>query len=149
MFLSIRTLWYWTFINYLFVCKKLKKSGQTHFNQLDFNTNLTLSTGSLILHMMNSFLGDKAFQNGVSAYITRFSYNNSEQDDLWASLTEAAKPLRVLPDHTSVKDIMDTWTLQTGFPVVQVKRQGGNLTVSQVTIFCPRRSYYVVTLKVY
>lgn len=34
----------------------------------------------------------------------------------------------------SVKEIMDTWTLQTGYPVITVKRnyENHNVTVSQV-----------------
>lgn len=83
--------------------------------------------------MMNSFLGEDVFRSGVSNYLKKFSYSNSEQDDLWASLTAAAEGRQVLPaGGVTVKDIMDTWTLQSGYPVIKVQREGGRLTASQV-----------------
>lgn len=41
---------------------------------------------------------------------------------MWFALTEQAHKDGVLSENVSVKEIMDTWTLQTGFPVVTVIR---------------------------
>lgn len=49
-------------------------------------------------------------------------FNNTVQDDLWESLTEAAHNQTSLDPSITVKEIMDTWTLQKGFPVIQVER---------------------------
>ena len=49
-------------------------------------------------------------------------YAAAEQDDLWQYLTEQAHRDGSLPNDLSVKKIMDTWTLQMGFPVVTVTR---------------------------
>ena len=49
-------------------------------------------------------------------------YRNAEQDDLWSHLTSAAHDDESLPEDMSVKEIMDTWTLQMGYPVVHVER---------------------------
>lgn len=48
------------------------------------------------------------------------SYSSAEQDDLWRFLTAEANTGQLLPRNISVKDIMDTWTLQVGFPVVSI-----------------------------
>ena len=40
----------------------------------------------------------------------------AEQDDLWHYLTEQAHRDKTLPEDLTVKIIMDTWTLQMGFP---------------------------------
>ena len=48
--------------------------------------------------------------------------SNAEQDDLWESLTEVAHLKRSLDASLSVKKIMDTWTLQMGYPVINVQR---------------------------
>ena len=53
-------------------------------------------------------------------------YAAAEQDDLWQYLTEQAHKDGSLPNDLSVKQIMDTWTLQMGFPVVTVKRDYAN-----------------------
>ncbi|KAG8253900.1 hypothetical protein J6590_019565 [Homalodisca vitripennis] len=92
---------------------------------------ISYSKGSLLVHMMSYFLGKDVFRSGINKYLKRFEYHNAEQDDLWESLTTEANISSVLPTNLSVKDIMDTWTLQTGYPVVLIKREGGRITVSQ------------------
>ena len=49
-------------------------------------------------------------------------YKAAEQDDLWHHLTMQAHSDGTLPNDVTVKQIMDTWTLQMGFPVVNVER---------------------------
>ena len=65
------------------------------------------------------------------------AYQCATQDDLWEVLTEEAHRRGVLDLHVSVKRIMDTWTLQTGFPVVNVIRdyESNSFTISQVRNF--------------
>lgn len=68
------------------------------------------------------------------------SYQCATQDDLWEALTTQAHRDGVLDKTVTVKQIMDTWTLQTGFPVVTVVRDynnsssNGRITVSQVSV---------------
>lgn len=83
---------------------------------------ISYSKGSVIIRMMHKFLGEKSFQDGVSNYLKKHEYANAKQDDLWNALTEVAHSNQVLPNDISVKDIMDTWTLQVGYPIVHVRR---------------------------
>lgn len=64
-------------------------------------------------------------------------FQAAEQDDLWRFLTEQAHKDNKLSKDVTVKDIMDTWTLQMGFPVVNVQRnyETNTATVSQVRLF--------------
>ena len=90
--------------------------------------------GSSIIRMMANFLGMETFKNGVSNYLKKHKYGNAKQDDLWDSLTMSAHTDRVLNDNITVKEIMDTWTLQMGFPVVHVHRNyclDNAITISQ------------------
>lgn len=48
--------------------------------------------------------------------------SNAKQDDLWEELDAQARRDGNLPDDLNLKTIMDTWTLQKGFPVVHVSR---------------------------
>ena len=50
------------------------------------------------------------------------AFKAAEQDDLWHYLTQQARLDGTLPSELTVKTIMDTWTLQMGFPVVNVTR---------------------------
>lgn len=83
---------------------------------------ISYSKGSVIIRMMHKFLGEKSFQDGVSSYLMRHEYGNALQDDLWTALTEVAHDNQILPRDMSVKDIMDTWTLQVGYPIIEVRR---------------------------
>ncbi len=63
-------------------------------------------------------------------------YKNTVHTDLWESLTENA--VGMLPENSTVQDIMDEWVVSSGFPVVHVLRSynDGNKSVlfSQVDI---------------
>lgn len=82
--------------------------------------------GASLIRMMNHFLTNDVFKRGLSKYLKRHKFSSTEQDDLWAALTEQAHEDMVMSKNMSVKTIMDTWTLQTGFPVINVKRDYNN-----------------------
>nr|XP_027223195.1 aminopeptidase N-like [Penaeus vannamei] len=86
-----------------------------------------------IVRMMTYFLGESTFRRGLNSYLNTFAYTNAEQDDLWEHLTAAAHRDRKLPESLTMKTIMDTWTLQKGFPVIKVARSpdGTSAQVSQ------------------
>ena len=72
--------------------------------------------------MMANFLGMETFKKGVSNYLWDHAFKNAQQDDLWYYLTAQAHKDHAFPLEIAIKDVMDTWTLQMGFPVVHVKR---------------------------
>ncbi|XP_064119504.1 aminopeptidase N-like [Macrobrachium nipponense] len=88
---------------------------------------ITYSKGASLVRMMEHFLTNRIYKQGLIKYIKDFQFKAASQDDLWQYLDEAAQG--TLP--ASVKDIMDTWTLQMGFPVLTVTRSGTAFTVSQ------------------
>ncbi|XP_037803061.1 LOW QUALITY PROTEIN: aminopeptidase N-like [Penaeus monodon] len=94
---------------------------------------LPFKTGASVIRMMYFFLTEATFKKGLTNYLNHFAYDAAEQDDLWEFLTEAAHEDDSLAADVSVKDIMDTWTLQTGYPVVKVERDaaGTSATVTQ------------------
>lgn len=54
---------------------------------------------------------------------------------MWEALTSQAHADNVLDESITVKEIMDTWTLQTGFPMIMVTRDytTGDVHLKQVT----------------
>ncbi len=83
---------------------------------------ISYSKGSVIIRMMHKFLGEDAFRFGVSNYLKKHAYGNAIQDDLWESLTKTAHESNSLMKTATVKEIMDTWTLQVGYPVIDIQR---------------------------
>ncbi|KAL1506097.1 hypothetical protein ABEB36_005525 [Hypothenemus hampei] len=97
----------------------------------DIFDRISYSKGASIIRMMKDFLGDRVFHSGLNRYLKRRMFKNAAQDDLWQILTEKSIDFKVLPGNSTVKEIMDTWTLQIGFPVVNATLKNGNLIITQ------------------
>lgn len=69
---------------------------------------------------MNHFLTDDVFNQGITAYLNAKKYGDAEQRDLWSALTTAAREKGAFDADVAV--VMDSWTLQTGFPVLTIIR---------------------------
>ena len=98
-------------------------------NQI-FDT-ISYKKGSSVIRMMANFLGLDTFNQGVAKYLHGNAYSNANQDTLWRYLTEAAVEAGVFLEGNTVKQVMDTWTLQTGYPLVTVDLTAGVVTASQ------------------
>ncbi|XP_017083305.2 aminopeptidase N-like [Drosophila eugracilis] len=94
---------------------------------------ISYQKGSSVLRMMHLFLGEESFRSGLKSYLELYAYKNAEQDNLWESLTQAAHQDGALPKNYEIKTIMDSWTLQTGYPMVNVSRDyaAGTARLSQ------------------
>lgn len=99
---------------------------------------ISYSKGASIIRMMHGFLGDEAFKDGLNEYLTKFAYANAVQDDLWAVLTKYGHKYETLPQEMTVKKIMDSWTLQPGYPVVSIERSGRSVHISQQRYILPK-----------
>jgi aminopeptidase N len=101
---------------------------------------ISYSKGSVIIRMMHKFLGENSFRYGVSNYLKKHQYANAIQDDLWDQLTKSAHENQALENAITVKSIMDSWTLQVGYPVIEVKRDydSNSATVTQMRYLSDR-----------
>lgn len=86
---------------------------------------ISYSKGSSIIRMLEDFVGREKFKEGLSYYLRKYAFSNAETSDLWNALGEKAE--------MDVKTIMDTWTLQMGFPLVTINRgkSSGKATATQ------------------
>ena len=85
--------------------------------------DITYFKGANVVRMIETYLGEQVFRNGVSAYLKRFAYANAEGDDLWQALeTASGQPVR---------KVMRAWIDRAGFPVLRVTRDDGHLTLEQ------------------
>ncbi|XP_018425491.1 PREDICTED: glutamyl aminopeptidase [Nanorana parkeri] len=81
---------------------------------------ISYNKGASILRMLEEWITPESFQLGCQNYLKDYNFKNAKTDDFWNSLAKASgKP---------VKEVMDTWTRQMGYPVLIVS--SGN-TVTQ------------------
>lgn len=85
-------------------------------------------SGASIIRMMSHFLSENNFKTGVTQYLLTYQYKNANQNQLWDVLTGHIDDSS-LPQGITIKDIMDSWTLQAGYPVVTVQRDYYNKSV--------------------
>ena len=86
--------------------------------------DITYKKGQSFLRMLESFLGEDVFRDGIRRYIAAHKYSNTTTADLWNALSEASK--------RPVGEIATGWTEQPGFPVVNVKREAdGKVQLTQ------------------
>jgi aminopeptidase N len=84
---------------------------------------ITYRKGQSILRMLESFLGEEVFRDGIRKYIAAHKYSNTTTADLWEALTDVSgKP---------VGEIAPGWTEEPGFPVVKVERKENTIQLSQ------------------
>nr|XP_023694685.1 endoplasmic reticulum aminopeptidase 1-like isoform X1 [Paramormyrops kingsleyae] len=117
--------------------------------------DVSYDKGACILNMLRDFLTPEAFKIGIVRYLRRYSYQNTVNAHLWESLTnfcssDEADEERLtggefcsgkrgdtgaskwyMEDDLNVREMMDTWTLQEGFPVVTVEVRGREVRLSQ------------------
>ncbi len=84
---------------------------------------LAYSKGSAILTMVEQWLGEHTFRDGVRTYINRFAWKNAKAADLWGTLSEVS--------NKDVKGVLQSYTEQSSYPIVDVKVEGKQVTLSQ------------------
>ncbi|XP_037766647.1 aminopeptidase N isoform X2 [Chelonia mydas] len=88
---------------------------------------IAYSKGASVLRMLSEFLTENSFKKGLQSYLQAFSYGNTVYDDLWNHLQKVVVEDNIqLP--TTIKGIMDRWTLQMGFPMVTVDTKVGSIS---------------------
>lgn len=75
--------------------------------------------------MLENFVGKDNFNKGVTKYLKKYSYGNAVTDDFLKIIQSTTG------DKINVNAIMDTWTRQMGYPVVNIKKHKFKYTLTQ------------------
>jgi puromycin-sensitive aminopeptidase len=75
---------------------------------------LTYKKGGSVLRMLQQYLGEDVYRDGIRHYLKKHSYANAVTTDLWDALEEVS--------GQPVRDVMNTWILQGGHPLVTLER---------------------------
>jgi puromycin-sensitive aminopeptidase len=73
---------------------------------------LTYEKGAAVVRMLEQYLGEERFRDGIRKYMTDHAYGNTETTDLWDAIEAAS--------GEPVRRIMDSWIFQGGHPIVSV-----------------------------
>ncbi len=79
---------------------------------------LTYEKGAAVVRMLEQYLGEQPFRDGIRRYLDLHAFGNTETHDLWNAIEETTgQPARA---------IMDSWIFQGGYPLVTAERVGGS-----------------------
>ncbi|TMA19332.1 MAG: M1 family metallopeptidase [Deltaproteobacteria bacterium] len=88
---------------------------------------ITYEKGGAILRMIESYLGEDGFRDGIRLYMKKHREKNATADDLWSALAEAS--------GQPILELANGWIRQTGYPLVTVSEQQGKIKLSQRRFF--------------
>ncbi|KAI6058561.1 Endoplasmic reticulum aminopeptidase 1 isoform X1 [Aix galericulata] len=114
---------------------------------LEMFDDVSYVKGSCILNMLKDYLTDDVFKAGLVQYLQKYSYQNTKNEDLWNIGTDKSEQQGdgfcrrnqqsssnahwTKGETLDVKAMMNTWTLQKGFPLVTVTVRGKNVHLEQ------------------
>ena len=73
---------------------------------------ITYQKGEAVIRMLEAYVGENAWREGVRAYMKAHAYGNTVSDDLWKQIEKAARK--------PVTAIAHDFTLQPGVPLIRV-----------------------------
>ncbi|NWX00910.1 AMPE aminopeptidase, partial [Caloenas nicobarica] len=82
--------------------------------------SISYSKGASILRMLQDWITPDIFQKGCQAYLKKYHFQNAKTEQFWEALEETS--------NKPVKEVMDTWTRQMGYPVLEM---GSNSVFTQ------------------
>ncbi|KAM6301234.1 glutamyl aminopeptidase [Aegotheles albertisi] len=74
---------------------------------------ISYSKGASILRMIRDWITPDLFQKGCQAYLKKHHFQNAKTQQFWEALEESS--------NKPVKEVMDTWTRQMGYPVLEME----------------------------
>lgn len=74
---------------------------------------LTYEKGAAVVRMLEQWLGEDTFRDGIRHYLRKHEFGNTETHHLWDALEHVA--------GRPVTTAMETWIFQGGYPVIEVK----------------------------
>ena len=97
---------------------------------------ISYKKGAAIIHMLEDTVGEKTIRDGLTHYLRKHKFDNAVTNDLWSAISDMWE-LEVAASHGNrksdsasynevnftVQELMDTWTLQMGYPLVTFEQQ--------------------------
>ena len=84
---------------------------------------ISYGKGGSILRMINTFVTDDVFREGLHEYLENFKYRNASGSDLWEFISKVS-------DHP-VRKVMESFIQNIGYPVIEIREDNGKLKLNQ------------------
>ncbi len=84
---------------------------------------ITYQKGQAFLRMLESYLEEETFRDGIRGYMQAHQFSNATTADLWNALAAASKK--------PVSSVAARWTEQPGLPLVSLQSGAAGLTIAQ------------------
>jgi puromycin-sensitive aminopeptidase len=88
---------------------------------------ISYEKGASVLRMLEGYIGDDAFRDGVRIYLRRHYEANAVAADFWRALDEASR--------ADITRIASAWITEPGHPLVDCRRDGDAVVLSQRRFF--------------
>jgi aminopeptidase N len=92
-----------------------------------FDPSIVYAKGGRLLRMLQTYIGDVAFQEGLRIYFKKYAYQNTEADNLWECMSDAS--------GQDIGLFMNTWISQPGYPVLNVSEESDQVHLKQEQFF--------------
>ncbi|XP_020286525.1 glutamyl aminopeptidase-like isoform X2 [Pseudomyrmex gracilis] len=90
-----------------------------------FFDDISYKKGACVLRMIENFITSDVFYGAITNYLEKYAYGNAETKDLLSCLQDA------IGNKLNITDIIDPWTKQKGYPVINVKRHEEKCILTQ------------------
>lgn len=90
-----------------------------------FDPQITYAKGEAVLNMLEAYLGEDKFRDGIRAFMRARQFSNATSADLWNALSGVS--------GSDIGKIAADWTTKPGFPLVRVSAScdgAGNRTLT-------------------
>ncbi len=92
--------------------RAIRSGAVSESSVFDVFDSITYSKGGAVLAMLEEWIGEKAFRDGLARYMKDRQFSNATAGDLWHHMQ--------LASGKNVSEVAASWIDQEGFPVVQV-----------------------------
>ncbi|ESN98011.1 hypothetical protein HELRODRAFT_85052 [Helobdella robusta] len=80
-----------------------------------------------IMTMLHDAVGSDLFRASLKHYLDKHKFGNVHSEDFWDSFAQELN----WGSQTNVREMMNTWTLQKGYPLISISRNGKKVTCRQ------------------
>jgi puromycin-sensitive aminopeptidase len=79
---------------------------------LEMFDDITYAKGASILRMLEEYVSEDVFRNGIRLYMRKFQFANATTEELWEAIAVSSKK--------PISKVMEAWVHQPGYPLVEV-----------------------------